>query len=153
MSSKSDLKFKELGNQGTQYPTTIDASILETFPVVSKDMHYISFDQRGEFTSLCPITSQPDFADIRFIYVPDKLCVESKSLKLYLFSFRTNPGFGETITNRIADDLVKVLKPKLLLVIGDFKPRGGIGWKTEAVRVKPGYKITALDTAMINKFN
>lgn len=123
-----------LGNQKTEYPTHPDKNILETFSSPSTDLYYVTFEQKGEFTSLCPKTGQADFANIRILYRPHKVCVESKSLKLYLFSFRNSHGFGETITNRIADDLFDVLDPQFLVVIGDFFPRGGIGWKTEAIR-------------------
>ena len=79
-----------------------------------------------EFTCLCPMTGQPDFATIRISYVPDKLCVELKSLKLYLWSFRNQGAFHEAVTNRILDDLVSALKPRRCEVTGDFLIRGGI---------------------------
>jgi len=79
-----------------------------------------------EFTCLCPMTGQPDFATIRISYVPDKLCVELKSLKLYLWSFRDEGAFHEAVTNRILDDLVSALKPRRCEVVGDFLVRGGI---------------------------
>lgn len=79
-----------------------------------------------EFTCLCPMTGQPDFADIEIVYVPDALCVELKSLKLYLWSYRNEGAFHEAVTNQILDDLVAALKPKQMTVIGDFKVRGGI---------------------------
>jgi 7-cyano-7-deazaguanine reductase len=79
-----------------------------------------------EFTCLCPMTGQPDFATIRIAYVPDKLCVELKSLKLYLWSFRNEGAFHEAVTNRILDDLVNALKPRKAEVVGDFLVRGGI---------------------------
>jgi 7-cyano-7-deazaguanine reductase len=80
-----------------------------------------------EFTCLCPLTGQPDFATIRIRYVPAKLCVELKSLKLYLWSFRNEGAFHERVTNEICDDLVRALKPRWLEVEGDFLVRGGIG--------------------------
>jgi 7-cyano-7-deazaguanine reductase len=79
-----------------------------------------------EFTCLCPLTGQPDFATIRIRYVPAKLCVELKSLKLYLWSFRDEGTFHEAVTNRICDDLVRVLAPRYVEVVGDFAVRGGI---------------------------
>ena len=85
----------------------------------------IAFDI-PEFTCLCPKTGQPDFATIRIRYVPAKLCVELKSLKLYMWSFRDEGHFHEDVTNRILDDLVALLKPKWLEVVGDFYVRGGI---------------------------
>jgi 7-cyano-7-deazaguanine reductase len=79
-----------------------------------------------EFTCLCPMTGQPDFATIRIEYVPDALCVELKSLKLYLWSYRNEGAFHEAVTNRILDDLVTAVKPRRMRVVGDFAVRGGI---------------------------
>ncbi len=79
-----------------------------------------------EFTSVCPVTGQPDFGTIRITYVPDRLCIESKSLKLYLFSFRNHRTFHEEAVNRILDDLVKACAPRWMMVEGRFNPRGGI---------------------------
>lgn len=79
-----------------------------------------------EFTCVCPMTGQPDFATINISYVPDELCVELKSLKLYLWSYRNEGTFHEAVTNQILDDLVKTISPKKMLVEGDFKIRGGI---------------------------
>ncbi len=86
----------------------------------------IAFDC-PEFTCLCPMTGQPDFAHFKIKYVPDQLCVELKSLKLYLWSFRDEGHFHEAVTNRIANDIIKLLNPRSLTVIGDFFVRGGIG--------------------------
>jgi 7-cyano-7-deazaguanine reductase len=82
--------------------------------------------ETDEFTCLCPMTGQPDFARLRITYIPDQLCVESKSLKLYLWSFRDRGAFHEAVTNQILDDLVAVLAPRWLQVEGDFLIRGGI---------------------------
>lgn len=79
-----------------------------------------------EFTCLCPRTGQPDFATIHIRYIPDKLCIELKSLKLYLWSFRNEGAFHEAVTNKILDDLVKTVKPRSMRVHGDFFVRGGI---------------------------
>lgn len=99
---------------------------LETFPNPNPERDYeISFEC-PEFTCLCPRTGQPDFATLRIRYVPDALCVELKSLKLYLWSFRDEGHFHEKVTNRILDDLVVLLKPKEMTVVGDFNVRGGI---------------------------
>ena len=99
---------------------------LETFPNPKPERGYeIRFDC-PEFTCVCPMTGQPDFAAIRIRYVPDQLCVELKSLKLYLWSFRDEGHFHEAVTNRICDDLVAVLAPRELEVEGDFNVRGGI---------------------------
>ncbi len=99
---------------------------LETFPNPRPGRDYeISFEC-PEFTCLCPRTGQPDFATLRIRYVPDALCVELKSLKLYLWSFRDEGHFHEDVTNRILDDLVALLRPKEMAVVGDFNVRGGI---------------------------
>ena len=99
---------------------------VETFTNPSPDRDYeIRFDT-DEFTCVCPMTGQPDFATLRISYVPDKLCVELKSLKLYLWSFRDEGHFHEAVTNRILDDLVATLAPRRMRVEGDFKIRGGI---------------------------
>ncbi|MFQ5876424.1 MAG: preQ(1) synthase [Acidobacteriota bacterium] len=99
---------------------------LETFPNPRPGRPYeISFEC-PEFTCLCPRTGQPDFATIRIRYVPAELCVELKSLKLYLWSFRGEGHFHEDVTNRILDDLVRLLRPRRMTVTGDFNVRGGI---------------------------
>ena len=99
---------------------------LETFPNPSPGRDYdISFEC-PEFTCVCPKTGQPDFATIRISYTPAALCVELKSLKLYLWSFRDEGHFHEAVTNRILDDLVALLSPRRMTVIGDFSIRGGI---------------------------
>jgi len=100
---------------------------LETFPNPAPDRDYeIAFDA-PEFTCLCPLTGQPDFARFKITYVPDQKCVELKSLKLYLWSYRNEGAFHEAVTNRIADDLVTALQPRSLVVTGDWFVRGGIG--------------------------
>ena len=101
-------------------------SILETFPNKVKKRDYKIDIVCPEFTSLCPATGQPDFGEIRISYVPDKLCVERKSLKLYIYSFRDVGEFHEHVTNKILDDFVKACKPKSAIVTGDFNVRGGI---------------------------
>jgi 7-cyano-7-deazaguanine reductase len=99
---------------------------LETFPNPNPGRDYeISFEC-PEFTCLCPRTGQPDFATIRIRYVPDRRCVELKSLKLYLWSYRNAGHFHEAVTNRILDDLVKATRPRSMTVVGDFYVRGGI---------------------------
>ena len=105
---------------------------LDTFsnPAPQRD-YEIRFDC-PEFTCLCPKTGQPDFATIRIRYVPDELCVELKSLKLYLWSFRNDGAFHEAVTNRILDDLVRATKPRRMTVVGDFYVRGGITTVVEA---------------------
>ncbi len=99
---------------------------LETFKNPAPDRDYeIAFDC-PEFTCLCPLTGQPDFARFTIRYVPDRLCVELKSLKLYLWSYRNEGAFHEAVTNRILDDLVAAVQPRSMVVEGDFFIRGGI---------------------------
>ena len=95
-----------------------------------------------EFTSICPVTGQPDFATLKIQYVPGKKCVELKSLKLYLWSFRDEGHFHEKVTNDICDDIVKAIQPKYIKVIGDFYVRGGI---TTVVTVTRGKKPAQID--------
>jgi 7-cyano-7-deazaguanine reductase len=99
---------------------------LETFPNPRPGRAYEVRFECPEFTCLCPMTAQPDFATFRIAYVPGEKCVELKSLKLYLWSFRDEGHFHEAVTNRIADDLVAALEPRYLRVEGDFNVRGGI---------------------------
>ncbi len=104
---------------------------LETFPNPNPERDYeISFEA-PEFTCLCPMTGQPDFATIHIRYVPDTKCVELKSLKLYLWSFRDEGTFHEAVTNRIADDLIRAIGPRFISVEGDFHIRGGIKTKVK----------------------
>jgi 7-cyano-7-deazaguanine reductase len=99
---------------------------LATFPNPSPGRDYEIRFECPEFTCVCPMTGQPDFATIRITYVPDRSCVELKSLKLYLWSYRNEGAFHEAVTNRILDDLVETLKPRRCEVTGDFYVRGGI---------------------------
>ena len=124
MSNTDGLKLLKKGEKN--YPKKPDASILETFKNSNPQRDYWITFETAEFTSLCPITGQPDFATIKIEYIPNKLCVESKSLKLYIFSFRNEGSFYEDVTNRIFTDLTKVCKPRRLIVTGDFTARGGI---------------------------
>jgi len=100
-------------------------SILESFPSPKPERDYEVKFVFPEFTSMCPVTGQPDFATITLIYVPDKLCVEMKSLKLYYLAFRNKGIFYEGVVNTILDDLVAVLSPRSMTIIGDFAVRGG----------------------------
>ncbi|MCU0863570.1 MAG: preQ(1) synthase [Planctomycetes bacterium] len=110
-------------------PKPHDSKVLDTFPNPQPDRDYeIEFDC-PEFTCVCPKTGQPDFATITIRYVPDRLCVELKSLKLYLWSFRDVGAFHEKVTNDIGGDLHRLLQPRRLEVVGDFKVRGGITTK------------------------
>ena len=102
-----------------------DPKILQTFPNPQPGRDYVIEHTHHEFTSLCPITGHPDFADITVRYVADQQCVELKSLKLYLHAYRNEGIFFEAVTNRICDDLGAVLRPRRLTVISDWKARGG----------------------------
>jgi 7-cyano-7-deazaguanine reductase len=99
---------------------------LETFPNPNPERDYEIKIDTPEFTCLCPMTGQPDFATIRIEYVPDRLCVELKALKLYLWSYRDEGAFHEAVTNKILGDLVTVLDPRRMTVEADFKVRGGL---------------------------
>ncbi|MBI2837658.1 MAG: NADPH-dependent 7-cyano-7-deazaguanine reductase QueF [Acidobacteria bacterium] len=101
-------------------------SLLETFPNPAPDRDYEIHMECPEFTCLCPRTGQPDFARIDIRYVPNKLCIELKSLKLYLWSYRDKGAFHEAVTNRILDDLVGACRPRSMQVSSDFYVRGGI---------------------------
>ena len=115
-----------LGNQKVAYPSDYAPQMLETFVNKHPDNDYFVKFNCPEFTSLCPITGQPDFATIYISYVPDQLMVESKSLKLYLFSFRNHGDFHEDCVNVIMKDLIRLMEPKYIEVWGKFTPRGGI---------------------------
>ena len=122
---KSTNELKSLGSN-TDYPTTYSPQLLEKINFeTTTSPSWISLICT-EFTSLCPKTNQPDFARIYVNYIPDKWIVESKSLKLYLFSFRNHGDFHETCIKKIASDLQNLLKTNYLEVIGEFTPRGGI---------------------------
>ena len=105
---------------------------LETFPNPNPERDYEIRFECPEFTTLCPKTGQPDFATIHIEYVPAELCVELKSLKLYLWAFRNEGHFHEAVTNQILDDLVTLLAPRTMAVEGDFRVRGGITTKITA---------------------
>ena len=116
----------------TAYPESPALARLETFENSHPKRNYwIRFDC-PEFTSRCPITNQPDFGRIVIEYIPNRQCLESKSLKLYLFSFRNENTFHEQAINRILDDLVKKVRPRRARVTGEFNPRGGIAIRVEA---------------------
>jgi 7-cyano-7-deazaguanine reductase len=110
---------------------------LESFANSHPGRDYTIVHTCPEFTALCPKTGQPDFATIRISYVPDRLCVELKSLKLYLHSYRDRGIFYEHVTNAILDDLVAALAPRSITVEGDFKTRGGIASVVRASHQQP----------------
>jgi 7-cyano-7-deazaguanine reductase len=125
-------KFKKVGVLGRKVgiPKHPNKDILEVFPK-PKNINVITFET-NEFTSLCPVTGQPDFATVTVIYKPNFKCVESKSLKLYLQSFRNEGGFIEDLSSRICCDLQVILNPKGIIVMITSMPRGGLSLKAES---------------------
>jgi len=115
-----------LPNPLPKFVVTRPTGELDTFVSPRPGRAFTITFETEEFTCLCPLTGQPDFAKLRIIYQPDQLCVESKSLKLYLWSFRDQGAFHEAVTNQILDDLVKATKPQWMRIEGDFLIRGGI---------------------------
>ena len=136
---RSKDNLKALGRE-TGYLNTYTPEVLETFENKHPDNDYWVQFNCPEFTSLCPITGQPDFAEIKIMYIPKLRMVESKSLKLYLFSFRNNGDFHEDCVNIIMKDLIKLMEPKYIEVIGLFTPRGGISIYPYANYGMPGTK-------------
>lgn len=123
---KTELKSFKLGETQTQYENNYNPNLLEAFDNKNpKQIAWTTF-VCAEFTSLCPKTGQPDFAKVFINYIADTKMVESKSLKLYLFSFRNHGDFHEDCIQTICNDIVKLIKPKYIEVIGEFTPRGGI---------------------------
>lgn len=139
--SKDELQgVTLLGNQNTKYTYDYNPSVLETFPNKHPESEYLVTFNCPEFTSLCPKTGQPDYAKIVINYIPRERMVESKSLKLYLFSFRNHGAFHEDCVNIIKNDLVRLMDPKYLEVIGIFSPRGGISIYPFASYSDPDHK-------------
>ena len=133
------MKPAHLGQKSTLTHEQVEtpSKILDTFPNPRPGRDYQIQFIFPEFTSMCPVTGQPDFATITVTYVPDKLCVEMKSLKLYYLAFRNKGIFYEAVTNQILDDLVAALKPRQMTVIGDFAVRGGTAGTVTASYTKP----------------
>lgn len=120
-----------LGRSEARLPLSPEEARLETFPSPAKRPYRIRFET-SDFTSLCPVTGQMDFAQIVIEYVPKALCIESKSLKFYLASYRNERAFNEAVTNRILDDFVAACAPREAVVTAEFSPRGGIGLTVRA---------------------
>ena len=142
MSGRNDKDLEGvtlLGDQNTKYSDTYNPEVLEVFVNKHPGRDYVVNFNCPEFTSLCPKTGQPDFATIVINYIPDIKMVESKSLKLYLFSFRNTGDFHEDCVNMIMNDLVALMDPKYIEVIGKFMPRGGISIYPFANYGKEGY--------------
>ena len=131
-----EQRFSELtllkGSEN-KYPATPSEAKLEAFDNIYQDRDYVITFDCPEYTSLCPVTNQPDFGHIVIRYVPDKKCIESKSLKLFLFSFRNHNTFHEESVNSILDAVVKACSPRKAEVVGKFRPRGGIAINVKAV--------------------
>ena len=140
---RKDEKLRALGRK-TAYSADYDPSVLDTFTNLHPQNDYWVRFNCPEFTTLCPITGQPDFGEIRISYIPGERMVESKSLKLYLFSFRNHGGFHEDCVNTIMKDLIKLMDPKYIEVTGLFVPRGGISIYPFANYGRPGTRYEAL---------
>ena len=137
--SREREELHQLGRP-TPYTFNYTPEVLEAFDNQHPDRDYWVQFNCPEFTSLCPITGQPDFAEIRILYIPDVKMVESKSLKLYLNSFRNHGDFHEDCINIILDDLVRLMQPRYIEVTGIFVPRGGISIYPYVNYGKPGTK-------------
>lgn len=141
-----------LGNQ-TEYKQDYAPEVLETFINKNRENDYWVRFNCPEFTSLCPITRQPDFATITIDYIPDVKMVESKSLKLYLFSFRNHGAFHEDCVNTIMKDLIQLMNPKYIEVFGIFTPRGGISIYPYCNYGQPGTEYAGLAKERLFNFN
>ncbi|MEK5231703.1 preQ(1) synthase [Lysinibacillus sp. FSL K6-0232] len=140
-----------LGNQQVKYPMQYAPEVLEAVDSLHTERDYFVKFNCPEFTSLCPITQQPDFATMYISYIPDKKLVESKSLKLYLFSFRNHGDFHEDCVNIIMNDLIQLLDPRYIEVWGKFTPRGGISIDPWCNYGRPGTKYEKIaDHRLIN---
>ena len=137
------MDLKSLGNE-TLYKFDYDPSILEVFENKHTENDYWVKFNCPEFTSLCPITGQPDYATLYISYIPDIKMVESKSLKLYLFSFRNHGAFHEDCMNIIMKDLIKLMEPRYIEILGKFLPRGGLSIDPYANFGQPGTKYESL---------
>jgi len=141
MGRKEELKESILGKIAKDVYQKPDAEILETFQNNYQKRDYVINIKIPEFTCICPVTGQPDFATIHIKYIADKKCIESKSLKLYIQSYRNFGIFYEDSINRILDDCIEICNPRWMRVIGKFNPRGGISISPTAEYKKEGYKL------------
>ena len=135
--------LQSLGHKA-EIPTDYNPAVLEAFENRHQERDYWVQFNCPEFTTLCPITGQPDFAELKIMYIPDKMMVESKSLKLYLFSFRNHGDFHEDCVNIIMNDLIRLMDPRYIEVIGLFVPRGGISIHPYANYGRPGTRYEEL---------
>ena len=131
MAKAKTSKLSLLGRSEARIPASPAEAKLETFPNPARRCYRIHFET-DDFTSLCPVTGQADFARIEIDYVPDRVCVESKSLKFYLASYRNVRAFNEAVTNRILDDFVRACAPRQAAVTAQFSARGGIALSVHA---------------------
>ena len=129
-------KLTLLTKSETNVPDSPDKAVLEVFDnLYSKRDYEITFDC-PEFTSLCPVTGQPDFGKITITYIPDEFCIESKSLKLFMFSFRSHNTFHEEVVNIVLERIVEACSPRSIEVVGEFRPRGGVALTIKASETK-----------------
>lgn len=149
--SRDNENLRALGHD-TDYSKDYNPGLLETFENQHPDNDYWVQFLCPEFTTLCPITGQPDFAEIRIMYIPDHRMVESKSLKLYLFSFRNHGDFHEDCVNIIMKDLIRLMDPRYIEVLGLFVPRGGIAIHPFANYGRPGTKYEQLAEKRIAEY-
>lgn len=131
MKRAKSTRLTLLGRSEARVPASPNEARLETFPNPARRNYWIHFET-DDFTSLCPVTGQADFARIDIDYVPDRLCIESKSLKFYLASYRNERAFNEAVTNQILDDFVKACVPREAIVTAQFSARGGIALTVRA---------------------
>jgi len=124
----------------TERPKRPSKKLLDAFPNPQPDRDYTIRMRIPEFTCLCPKTGQPDFATLLLEYVPDRLCVELKSLKLYVWSFRSEGAFHEAVTNRMLDDLARLVQPRFMRLTAEFNVRGGIYTTVVAEQRQPGWQ-------------
>lgn len=147
----SEIEGLSLLGGKTEYKDNYAPEVLEAFDNKHPDRDYWVTFNCPEFTSLCPITGQPDFATIHISYIPDVKMVESKALKLYLFSFRNHGAFHEDCVNIIMNDLIKLMNPRYIEVVGVFTPRGGISIYPYTNYGRPGTKFVEMaEKRMLN---
>ncbi|NNE93767.1 MAG: NADPH-dependent 7-cyano-7-deazaguanine reductase QueF [Verrucomicrobiales bacterium] len=130
--ASDDPNLTLLGHSENRLPASPDEAKLETFPNRNAQRDFLIELDYPEFSSVCPVTGQPDSAQLEIRYIPDQVCVETKSLKFYLASFRNTAAFNEDIVNRVLDDLVAACQPRKMTVRGRFSPRGGVRLTAEA---------------------
>lgn len=149
--NREEDHLQSLGRK-TVIPETYSPDILEAFSNKHPHRDYWVQFNCPEFTTLCPITGQPDFGEIKILYIPDEKMVESKSLKLYLFSFRNHGDFHEDCVNIILNDLVNLMQPRYIEVKGEFVPRGGISIHPYVNYGKPGTKYEKMSEERLRNY-